>query len=249
MLVVNHAVDVALRKAGETGIGLAGVHHLNTSSGAIGYYARRIADGGMIGIIFAGASPAVAIEGSYEPLFGTNPLAIAIPAQDNPVVLDLATAAMSKFGVIEAKTAGRDLPPNTAYDSEGRPTVDPAEALKGALRTFDAGAKSSGLSFMIEALTGPLIGASFVGTGDVKGNWAGHLVIAINPALFRGEVALREGMSTMAGKVKGSKRLPGVDEVLLPGERGDRMTESSRSRGEMEIEDNLYAELEKASRD
>jgi len=243
MVVVNYAVDVAIAKARESGVGLVGVNHLNTSSGAIGYYARRVANEGMIGIVFAGASPLVAAAGSYQPVFGTNPLAFAMPSLNEPVVLDMATAAMAFFGVIEAKTAGRLLPANVAYDANGSPTVDPAEAIKGALRTFDGGAKSSGLSMMVQALTGPLVGASFVGLGEVSANWGGHLVIAIDPDLFRGADALRQGVSAMAETVKNTKRLPGVNEIMLPGERGDRQTTTTRERGVIEIEANLYQEL------
>ena len=244
MLVVTHATQVAVRKAKEHGIGIVGANQINTSSGAIGYYARRMANEGFIGIVFAGASPVVAVEGSYEPMFGTNPIAIAVPSKDDPVVLDMATAAMSFFGVIEAKTAGRSLPADIAYDAEGQLTSDPQKALKGALRTFDKGVKGSGLSFMVQALTGPLLGASFLGIGDVGNNWGGHLIIALDPELFCGLTTLREGVSAMVGKVRSAKRLPGVNEVLLPGERGDRRTTSSRLQQSLEIEENLYRELE-----
>jgi L-2-hydroxycarboxylate dehydrogenase (NAD+) len=247
MVVVSHAVEMALGKARAHGIGLVGVNHLSTSSGAIGCYARRIAGENMIGIVFAGSSPVVAAEGSFEPMFGTNPLAIAVPSESDPVVLDMATAAMAFYGVIEAKTAGRDLPPDVALDEDGQPTIDPAEALKGALRTFDRGVKGSGLSFMVQALTGPLIGASFVGIGDVAGNWGGHLIIALDPELFGGVAALREGVGAMARKVKAAKRLPGVNEILLPGERGDRQAKSAQRQGHIEIEDNLYRELRKVA--
>src|SRR3989344_2232186 len=156
MVVVNKAVDMAIQKAKEHGIGIVGVNHINTSSGALGYYAKRIAKEGLIGFVFAGSSETVATEGSYEPIFGTNPLAIGVPTSKDPLVLDMATAAMAYFGVIEANTAGRSLPGGIAYDEKGNLTTDPAKVLdNGALRTFDKGHKGAGLSMMVQILTGP----------------------------------------------------------------------------------------------
>lgn len=171
MVVVNKAVDMAIKKAKDHGVGLIGVNHINTSSGAIGYYAKRIAKQGLVGLVFAGSSETVATEGSYEPIFGTNPLAVGVPTSNEPLVLDMATAAMAYFGVIEAKTAGKSLPEGIAYDKTGNLTTDPAKVLDGgALRTFDQGYKGAGLSMIVQILTGPLVGASFTGIGDVANN-------------------------------------------------------------------------------
>lgn len=248
MVVVNRAVDLAVQKAKGHGVGIVGVNHINTSSGAIGFYAKRIAKEGLLGMVFAGSSETVATEGSYEPIFGTNPLAIGVPTQNDPLVLDMATAAMAYFGVVEAKTAGKSLPEGIAYDKEGNPTTDPAKVLDdGALRTFDKGHKGAGLSMMVQILTGPLVGASFTGIGDVANNWSGHLVIAIDPEILGGLEAVRDGVTKMIEKVKATKKLPGVKEILVPSERGDRMTKAVLDSGEIEIEDNLYSELKKVA--
>lgn len=246
MIVVNMAADLAILKAKEHGLGVVGVNHLNTSSGAIGYYAKKIAQQSLIGFVFAGSSKRVAAAGSYEPIFGTNPLAISLPTENAPLVLDMATAAMAYYGVIEAQTAGRALPNDIAYDNEGNLTTDPAKALDGgALRTFDLGHRGSGLSMMVQALTGPLVGASFTGIGDLANNWGGHLVLAIDPELLGGLEAVRQGVSQMIAKVKGTKKLDGVKDILVPGERGDELTRQILEVGELEIEDNLYHELVK----
>lgn len=246
MVVVNRAVDLAVQKAKEYGMGIVGVNHINTSSGAIGFYAKRIVKQGLLGFVFAGSPETVATEGSYEPIFGTNPLSIGVPTQKDPLILDMATAAMAYFGVVEAKTAGKSLPEGIAYDKDGNPTTDPAKVLDdGALRTFDKGHKGAGLSMMVQILTGPLIGGSFTGIGDVANNWSGHLVIAIDPELLGGLEAVRVGVTKMIEKVKATKKLPGVKEILVPSERGDKMTKAVLDSGEIEIEDNLYNELKK----
>lgn len=248
MVVVKQAVDIALEKAESQGAAIVGVRGIGTSSGALGYYARRIAERGLVGIVVSGAPSKVAPEGSYEAVFGTNPLAIAVKGEDGPVTLDMATAAMALYGVIEARTAGRPLPEGVAFDSDGRTTTDPEAAMEGALRTFDRGAKSSGLSFMVQALAGPLVGASFTGIGDVVDNWGGHLIIAFDPDLLGGREAMEAGVTAMAEKVKAAKPLDGIEEVLVPSEGGDRRSRAAVEAGEIEIDDNLFEELHQLAR-
>jgi len=248
MVVVNQATDLAIQKAKQSGIAIVGINHINTSSGALGFYAKKIADAGLAGIVFAGSMETVAAEGSSEAVFGTNPLAIAVPSEKEPMVLDMTTAAMAYFGVVEADTAGRMLPEGIAYDKEGNPTIKPSDVLDGgSIRSFDQSHKGSGLSMMVQAFTGPLMGAYFTGVGDVAGNWGGHFILAVNPDLFMGAEAMKKGVTQMIEKVKSTKKLPGIEEIYVPGERGNKLTQETLSSGEIEIEDNLYAGLEKVA--
>ncbi len=248
MIAVTYATDLAIEKTKKCGVGIVGIHNLNTSSGAIGYYARRIADAGLAGIVVCGSMETVATAGSYEAMFGTNPIAIAVPTTGEPLVYDITTSSMAFYGVVEANTAGRMLPAGIAYDKNGNETIKPSDVLEGgAIKSFDRGHKSSGLSMMIQALTGPLLQSYFTGVGDIKNNWAGHLIIAFNPELFGGEQAMREGVAAMIARVKASKKLPGVDEIFVPGEKGDRKTKAIEEAGTLEIEDNLYAELKRVA--
>lgn len=248
MVVMNQASDLAIKKAKVSGIAIIGVKGINTSSGAIGYYARKIAQNGLVAFAFSGYKETVAPAGAYQPIFGTNPLAIALPGKNNPLVFDMATSAMALFGVVEASTVGRPLPEGVAYDSEGNPTTNAAKAMDGALLTFDKGGhKGSGLSMMIQALTGPLIGAAFAGIGDESTNWGGHLIIAFDPEMFAGLEATEEGVNQLIAKVKGAKTLPGVGEILVPSERGDKKYAEAINAGVLEIEDNVWVGLQKAA--
>ena len=169
-IVMKKTMDMALTKAKEHGIGIVGTNNTNSSTGALGYWAGQIAREGLIGFVFAGSPETVCYHGSYEPVFGTNPMAIGIPTDNDSIVLDMATAAMAYYGLIEAKTAGKKIPPDIAYDSEGNLTDDPEKAMNGALRPFDRSYKSAGLALIVEILTGPLVGASFTGIGDTATN-------------------------------------------------------------------------------
>lgn len=246
MVVLKKALEVALEKAEANGIGIAGTFNTSTSSGAIGYAASEIAKRDMVGLVFASGPPRMATAGSYQPIFGTNPLAIGVPATPGPVILDMSTASMAFYGLIEAQTAGKSIPEDVAYDQDGNPTTDPAMAMKGALRSFDRGYKGAGLAMIVEILAGPLVGAACAGFGDPVKNW-GHLVLAIDPGLFGDREEFINNVTTLIGKVKATKRLPGVDEIFVPGERGNRQTARILESGTIEIEDNLLEELRKAA--
>ncbi|MEZ4484014.1 MAG: Ldh family oxidoreductase [Syntrophotaleaceae bacterium] len=242
MVVVSRAVDIVIAKAQAMGFGLAGVSNTSTSSGAIGYFASQMAKRGLIGFVFARSPERVAAHGSYEPVFGTNPLAIAIPAAPDPIVLDMSTAAISFYGLLEAKTAGRSIADDLAYDAGGMPTSDAEAAIGGAIRSFDRGHKGSSLGLIGEILAGPMVGAAFCGLGDSKGNW-GHLLYAIDPELLTDRNEFMAEVGRIVERVKSTRPLEGVDEIFVPGERGNALTRKRLAAGEIDIEDNLLAQL------
>ena len=243
MIVVSRATDIAIDKAKAGGIAVVGINHLNSSSGAIGYYAGKIAAQGLVGIVMGAGPETVAPAGATEAVFGTNPLAIGMPGEGEPVVLDITTAAMAFYGVVEAKAAGRQLPEGIAYDAEGRPSTDPAMVLDGALRPFDRSQRGSGLGMMIQLLAGPFVGA---GSDVITGNW-GHLILVIDPQLLAGSDVLIDGVKKIVAKTKAARKLDGVGEILVPGERGSRKSREVLASGMIEIEDNLFAQLQKAA--
>jgi L-2-hydroxycarboxylate dehydrogenase (NAD+) len=136
--------------------------------------------------VLAQSPELVAPAGGTKPVFGTNPICVAIPGPDDgPLILDMATAAITFFGLITSKANRRPLPVGCAVGPDGNMTTDPDEALKGALLAF-GGHKGSGLSLIVELLGGVLPGGAFPGdTVDKKQakNW-GNLVIAFDPSIL-----------------------------------------------------------------
>ncbi|MBT6208469.1 MAG: Ldh family oxidoreductase, partial [Woeseia sp.] len=162
MVVMDHAIDEAVRAAESAGIGIVGTRGTATSTGAIGYFAERAAELGFICIIFGGTPKAVAPFGSVDAIFGTNPLCFAMPTADDVLLVDMGTSAETWFGLLQAERLGESITPDLAFDSEGEPTTDPGAALRGAIRAF-GGAKGSALALLIEVLTGPLVGGALYG--------------------------------------------------------------------------------------
>lgn len=242
MVAMRRAADLAIEKAHAHDIGIVGTNNTASSTGAIGYYVNRIAGAGLIGFAFSGSGEYVAMHGSYEPLFGTNPLAIGVPVdQGDPVVFDMATSAIARYGIIEAQTAGRTLPPDVALDADGNPTIDPTAALAGAIRTF-GGYKGAALSFMVEVFTHALVETQ--PTPEGKKTDFGNLVIAIAPAVLTDAETFRARVAALVARVKAAKRLPGVEAIYVPGERGNALLQQAEASGEVEIDEALWVALQ-----
>lgn len=240
MVVLSYATDLAIQKAREHGVGIVGTNNTNTSTGAIGYYASRIAKQGYIGLVFAGSGEFMAMYGSYEAIFGTNPLAYGIPTAGKPIVFDMATASIARFGIVEAKTAGRAIPEGVAYDAQGNLTTDPAAALGGAIRVF-GGYKGAALALLVEILTHPLVSTSPDANGR-KTDW-GNLVMAIDPELLSDRGTFEQRVSGFVERLKNAHKLDGVEEILVPGERGDMLLDDAERTGNVEIDDALWSAL------
>lgn len=239
MVATNKAVQLAVGLAEKHGVGIAGVNHTFTSSGAIGYFARQVADAGYITLVCVGTPPLVAPHGSAERVLGTNPLSYAFPTKNGSVVFDTATAAMAYFGIVEAKLKGEQLPEGVGFDTAGNPSTDAAAVLDGSIATL-AGHKGFGLSLLVQLLGGAFAGGWFAGLHKEAGS--GTVVIAIDPGLLTNKETYLERSTELVEQIKAAKPLPGQS-VQLPGEKGDAMAKLATTSGEIEIADAIWNEL------
>lgn len=123
------------------------------------------------------------------------------------------------------------------------PTTQPAAIMDGALKTV-AGQKGSGLALLGQILACALVGAdSFNNDSDNAGN----IILAINLELFKPSELFEQEVSGIVKSIKKARRLPGVDEIFVPGERGNRQTKHVLETGEVEVEDNLLQALKVAA--
>jgi len=241
MVVLDFAVKLAIEKALASQVAVVGTFNTSQSCGALGFYTEKIASAGLIGLVFATSPEFVAPFGAKQAILGTNPIACGVPTDRGLMLMDQATAAFPWFGLLEAKTAGRDIPEGVAYDADGQPTRDPNKALKGALRTFDRGYKSSNLALMVELLAGPLVGAAHMNKLTAK-NW-GNLVLAVSPALLGDASTFYKAAGEVLERVQTAEKLPGVTDILIPGQREAKMAADRRAAGTVPIERNMLTEL------
>lgn len=152
------ALDKCLSISSQQGFGMVAVCN-STHFGAAGYYARRAAATGQVGIVMSNAVKRMAPHGAAQPFFGTNPLAIGIPLVEHPnFVLDMSSSVVAQGKITRARDLGEELPNGVALDHAGQPTTDPIEALAGSLLPV-GGPKGSGLAMAISMLCVMLAGA------------------------------------------------------------------------------------------
>jgi LDH2 family malate/lactate/ureidoglycolate dehydrogenase len=245
-VAMTMAAAAAIRKAREAGIGLA-LARGTTHTAALGYYTSSVARDGMAAIAFAASVPMMAYHGARVAGASTSPISIAVPGgARGPLVFDMATSVISAGGLTQARRAGRPLPPGLALDADGLPTTDPAAA---ALPRPLGGHKGSGLSLLIECLVS-LLASNPIIADALKPDGGRHtqngLVLAIDVARFADLPTFRAEVERLVGAVKALPREPGVPEILVPGERGDR-TVARRSREGIPVSRATFDELERVA--
>jgi L-2-hydroxycarboxylate dehydrogenase (NAD+) len=234
-LVSQIATTAVIEKAKAHGLGIVGVHNIESSNGAQGYYAERIAKEDLIGIVLTRSAASVAVFGGIDALFGTNPIGFAFPTSEEPLVFDMATSAMTWYGLVLAAARGESIPENMAIDNDGNPTLDPNEAMNGALLPFDRDYKGAGLGMVVEVLAGTLVGAAF---GQVEGEW-GALFLAVDPNLLIDVERFKVSNSELKKKILASRTKDVAGKIRLPGERALKTRQESAQSGFVDVDDSV----------
>ena len=162
----------------------------------------------------------------------------------------MATSAYSYFGVMTAQTEGKPIPHDIAWDANGQPALNPGDALKGALRSFDRGYKGSHIALMVELLAGALTGGAMEYPKGPARNW-GSLIICIDPAVFGTLEEFQANANIMCERVHNAKILPGGIEgnsIVLPGERGDALEAENLAKGTLDLSDDVFNALKDTQR-
>ena len=214
-VIGTRAMAEAISLARKSGIGVASARR-STHFGMAASYVLQALDAGFVSFVFTNASRAMPPWGGREALLGTSPLAAGAPGGKlAPFVLDMSPAVAARGKIRIAEKRGEKIPLGYALDAEGRPTPDPAEALKGVVLPI-GGPKGSGLAMLMDIFGGVLSGAAFA--GDVTDQNVGHFFLAMRPDLFVSRKEYRARMDTLVSRVRACPRAEGFDEILLPGE-------------------------------
>jgi len=243
-VAMNRAADEAIAGARDCGIGWASVRG-TVHTGAIGYYASRIAEADMAAIGVVAGVPNMAYAGAKGAAVATSPLAVAVPAGKHELVLlDMATAVMALGRIAQLKAAGKELPAGVALTADGEPTTDPALA---KVPTPVGGAKGAGMSLVFEMLASgltanPIVPSYHAGSKEGRRHRQNGFLLAIDVAAF---LPLDEFTGTIDETVDAIKSLPpaaGTSEILVPGERG-RRTATERASGGIPLGPKVWREL------
>jgi LDH2 family malate/lactate/ureidoglycolate dehydrogenase len=239
------AMSLAISKAKEYGIGFVAVKNSN-HFGITSYYSMMAEKEDMIGMVYSNASPAIAPYGTKDKLLGTNPLSYAIPANKFPaIVLDMACSVVARGKIRFHAMLGKDIPEGWALDADGRPTTDAQKALKGSLVPI-GGVKGSGLSLVVDLMTGVLTNTCLTGevltlTDPSGPSKTAHIFCAINISKFIDPDFFKSNVDLVIERIK---NMPSIDgnPVYMPGEIEYNLTQKRKEEG-IPLEEKLVESL------
>lgn len=235
LIVAPKAMEIAMEKAATAGTGWVAIRNSN-HFGIAGYHAMKALKKDMIGMAMTNASPLVAPTFSSERMLGTNPIAFAIPAnQQPPFVADFATttAANGKLEILQRKN--QEAPEGWLQDGDGKITTN-AHGLKdgGALlplgSDYQHGShKGYCLGSIVDILSAVLSGANygpwappFVSflplAPDPVGDGLGHFVGAMRIDAFRPAQEFKDHMDNWINRFRKAKPASGHKKVSIPGD-------------------------------
>ena len=233
------AMKMAIAKAKEYGMGMVVVRN-SCHYGIAGYYPSMACKEGCIGMTGTNARPSVAPTFGVEGMFGTNPLTIGIPTdEDFDFLIDCASSITQNGKVEYYERIGEEVHPGTIIGIDGEPVEgDAGEALRrirngtAALTTLGGigealgGYKGYGYAMVVELLSAVLQDGAYgkaLDGKDADGNKApyhlGHFFIAIDTNHFLGEELCRKKAGDIIRDVRNSKKAPDAERIYSAGEK------------------------------
>lgn len=259
LVVAPKAMEIATQKAAVAGTGWVAVQNSN-HFGIAGYHAMKAVEKEMIGWAMTHAAPLVTPTFSREKLLGTNPIAIGIPALDEPAFLaDFASTAVAygKLEILQRK--GLDTPEGWVQDKDGYPSQD-AFAIKNGGALLPLGGdrehgshKGYALGAVVDILSGVLSGANFgpwvppfatagfMPAGETVGKGTGHFLGAMRIDAFRPAEEFKADMDKWIRRFRNADAVDGK-RVIIPGDP-ERELEVIRKREGMELLDPVVSDL------
>lgn len=263
LVVAPFAMQVAINKAKQVGSGWVSVKNSN-HFGIAGHHAMMALQEDMIGMAMTNASALVAPTFSKERMLGTNPIAVAIPAGNEPAfVADFATttAANGKLEILQRKK--EDAPTGWVLTKEGMPSTNASEIKNGGLLLPLGGDKEHGshkgyaLGSIADIFSGILSGANYGPwvppfpaylpmPDNLPGEGIGHFFGAMRIDAFRPAEEFKLHMDKWIQRFRSAETIPGEEKVLIPGDP-EREMEAERMKNGIPLLDAVVADLKALS--
>lgn len=237
--VLLRALALARERLADHALVAATVYNVGNIA-CLATYVKRAAEAGLLALLAASAptSAAVTPHGGRAAAYSTNPLALGVPTEGHPILIDSSASASSNRQVERHRRAGTPLPRRALVAADGTPTDDP-EALSGdppgAILPgggVDYGHKGFALGLLVEAFTSGLAGT---GRADAAaGNGPGGntaTLLLVQPAAFGGLDALRHEMAHLAAACRATPPADPAVPVRVPGDRAYALYERQLAEG------------------
>ena len=248
-VTAKYATEIAIAKARQQNVSVVGMVRVN-HIGRLGEYVELAAAQGLISVLLAGGfgveRPTAVPYGGSRPVLNTNPVALGFPAgQETPLILDIATTALSGVKVVQARDKNQPLPPGCIVDREGNPTTDPKAFFEGGAYLPFGGYKGYGLMLAAEFLGRIFTGADAFAAKPWGSGIFGHsgaTIVAIRADLFGSLDQYSRCAEEMERRVRAVPPAPGFREVLVPGDPEAR-TRQTRLRDGILIPQPLWQQI------
>ena len=225
-------MEMAIGKAKKSGIGIVTVRNSN-HYGIAGYYAKMALDEGLIGLSTTNTNTIQVPTNGRDAMLGTNPIAIAMPADPVPFYFDAATSVVTRGKLEVYNKLHKPMPDCWALDSKGHPTSDAADVLKniaakngggimpvGGGSELTGGHKGYGFAMISEIFSSILsMGATSNNTGKGGRGLICHGFMAIDPGIFGDADAIRAHLSEYLEAIRNSPKAEGAERIYTHGEK------------------------------
>ena len=233
-LVGRRSMELAIKKAKESGVGIVTVRNSN-HYGIAGYYAKMACDEGLIGFSFTNSEAITVPTFGKTAMLGTNPIACAMPAEPYPFFFDASTSVVTRGKLEIYNKAGKPMPEGWALDKNGLPSTDAADVLKNIVGKAGGGimplggssetlGSHNGYGFsMLCEIFSSILSLGTTSNHAMQGGKGGicHGFIAINPSLFGDPAAIKAALSTFLQELRDSPKAA-VRPHLPTGEKSSR---------------------------
>ena len=231
--IIGHkAMEMAIEKAKKVGIGMVTVRNSN-HYGIAGYYAKMACDQGLIGLSCTNTNPIMVPTYGRTAMLGTNPIALAMPAEPYPFFFDASTTVVTRGKLEVYNKAGKELHDGWALNKDGHPSNDAADVLGniaahkgGGLMplggsTEDTGShKGYGWAMVCELFSSIMsMGTTSDKTGSGGKGLICHGFMAIDPAIFGDAEGIKAHLSAYLEALRNAPKADGQARIYTHGEK------------------------------
>jgi len=261
MVIAYHAMNLAIEKAKQVGMGSVAVRN-STHFGIDGYYPLMAVENDMIGMSFTNARPAVCPTFSSQPTLGTNPIAFGAPTDEPfPFLFDAATSITQRGKIEVLNRQEKPVYDGWVIDKNGNSMEDPGEILTqlvhkeaallplGGAEEASGSHKGYGLSTIVEILSSSLQSGAFLfalsgldENGKETRFRVGHFFMAINIESFVEIDKFKKNIGDLLRELRSVRKLPGKERVYTAGEKEYEVEKVIREKG-IPVNSNLMADL------
>jgi LDH2 family malate/lactate/ureidoglycolate dehydrogenase len=264
LVVAPKAMEIAIAKAKIAGTGWVAVKNSN-HFGIAGHHAMMALPHDMIGMAMTNASPLVAPTFSVERLLGTNPIAVAIPADKQPpFVADFATttAANGKLEILQRKE--KEAPLGWIQKKDGTPSSNPNELKEGGALIPLGSDREHGshkgfcLGAWVDIFSAVLSGANYgpwvppfvsflAPPADPVGEGIGHFFGAMRIDAFRPAAEFKMHMDNWINRFRSAKTIDSEEKLIIPGDP-EREFEIERMKNGIPLNEKVVQDLKELSK-